>query len=52
MLAAMSLRKFTPAITSPNTTPLYSVIVLPSMEGVVVRIMFVDFLIIANLAKF
>ena len=40
MLAAKSFRKFTPVITSPKTTPLYSLTVWPSMAGVVVSIIF------------
>ena len=40
MLAPKSLKKFTPLITSPNTIPLYSRILRPSIDGVVVSIMF------------
>jgi hypothetical protein len=39
MLALKSRIKFTPEITSPKTTPLYSRMARPSMVGVVVRIM-------------
>ena len=38
MLAAKSLMKLTPEMTSPNTTPLYSLMLRPSMDGVVVTI--------------
>ena len=40
--APKSLMKLTPVITSPNTTPLYSTMVLPSTDGVVVSIMIIS----------
>ena len=36
--APMSFKKCIPKITSPDTSPLYSLILCPSIEGVVVKI--------------
>ncbi len=48
MLALKSRIKFTPETTSPNTTPLYSKMVRPSMVGVVVRIMAFDLCVLSK----
>ena len=43
--AAMSLPTFTPLITSPNTSPLYSTILRPLMNCVVVSIIMLYFVV-------